>query len=289
MIEPVSAPRWVIDPEREGDGTLRGALSVFLIGARCPFSCVHCDLGESMLDGSTPAGAIPRQIELALAAVSEPVSTIKLYNAANFFDRRAVPEADLPAIAALLDDFDRVVVECHPRLLDARIERFASRLRGSLEVAMGLETVNPQALPRLRKAMTLADYERAAQSLRASDCSHRAFVLIGTPFALPEQAVQWAIESTRYAAQRGARLISLIPLRTRGIASVRAPTLAEVEQAMAGALRVADSAVVQIDPWDLDALADCERCFAARRERLIETNLSGVLPPPIQCDCGQPA
>lgn len=287
MTEPISAPRWVIDPEREGDGTLRSALSVFVVGARCPFACVHCDLGEHMLDGPTPVGSIPRQIELALAEAAAPATTIKLYNAANFFDRRAVPEVDLPTVAGLLDDFDRVVVECHPRMVDARVKRFASRLRGSLEVAMGLETVNPQALPRLHKAMTLADYERAAQSLRASGCSHRAFVMIGTPITPPEQAVHWAIESTRYAAQQGARLISLIPLRPNGPESVRAPTLAEVEEAMAGALRVAGSAVVQIDPWDLDALADCERCFAARRDRLVEANRSGVLPPPVPCSCGQ--
>ena len=62
-----------------------------------------------------------------------------------------MPAADDAAIAALVAPFRRVVVECHPRRVGARALAFARRLPGRLEVAMGLETVHPEALVRLRK------------------------------------------------------------------------------------------------------------------------------------------
>ena len=39
----------------------------------------------------------------------------------------------------LVSPFERVVVECHPRLIDDRCEEFDAKLDGQLEVAMGLE------------------------------------------------------------------------------------------------------------------------------------------------------
>src|SRR6185295_5330636 len=147
-------------------------LTVFLAGAECPFSCVFCDLWRHTIDGPTRRGALPAQIEKALAAAG-PIpdgAQVKLYNASNFFEPRAVPPEDDEAIAALLAPFAQVVVECHPRLVGARAERFAARLAESqsptrasrrLQVAMGLETVHPHALPRLGKAMTLDGFAGA--------------------------------------------------------------------------------------------------------------------------------
>ena len=83
------------------------------------------------------------------------MTQIKLYNAGSFFDPRAVPEADYDAVAAELDGLSRVIVESHPALVGPRVDRFLEALRRrseaeavQLEVAMGLETVHPEALER---------------------------------------------------------------------------------------------------------------------------------------------
>ena len=88
-----------MEEERSLNGVER-AVTVFLAGAECPFTCSFCDLWRWTLDGPTPPGALPTQLERALESLVSPVPhRLKLYNASNFFDRRAVPVEDLPRIA----------------------------------------------------------------------------------------------------------------------------------------------------------------------------------------------
>ena len=129
------------EAERRLDGSCAVLLHVLLAGAGCPFTCVFCDLWRRTLDGPTPHGALPRQLAIALRETGPVPATcgIKLYNASNFLDPRAVPAGDDEAIAALLQPFDRVTVECHPGLVGRRCLEFADRIPGRLEVAMGLD------------------------------------------------------------------------------------------------------------------------------------------------------
>jgi len=305
------------------------ALAIFLAGAECPFRCVFCDLWRETLDGPTPPGAIAEQVRRGLGALDPPEgpealadTVVKLYNASNFFEPRAVPEPDLDAVAELLAPARRVVVECHPRLiLDGRAgrggdlcRRFVEALSGSatgsgtrsgsdpsggatLEVAMGLETVHPQAFPRLNKGMALEDFGRAAERLREMGVLVRAFVLVGAPFVPPEEAVAWAVRSVEHALVAGASTVALIPVRGGHGAlaelAVRGrftpPRLDQLEEALERSLAVADrragdgpSAVVTADLWDLERFASCGTCLPARRNRLERANLTGVL------DTGEP-
>src|SRR5260370_7702257 len=68
---------------------------------------------------------------------------IKLYNSGSFFDRRAIPPADYPAIAQRVRRFERVIVECHPALIGESCVRFPDLLPGRLQVPIGLQTPPP--------------------------------------------------------------------------------------------------------------------------------------------------
>jgi uncharacterized Fe-S cluster-containing MiaB family protein len=104
-----------------------------------------CDLWRHTLEEAVPVGAIPEQLEMALAAdqVEHPrrAQWLKLYNAGSFFDPQAIPVADWPKLALKTQSFERLVVECHPKLIrEDRILPF-QRLLGSgtrLEFALGL-------------------------------------------------------------------------------------------------------------------------------------------------------
>ena len=93
-----------------------------------------------------------RRARRALRARRAGHRQIKLYNAGSFFDPRAVPEADYDDIAAALAGLSRVIVESHPALVGARVDRFLAALdapsratpSAALEVAMGLETAHPE-------------------------------------------------------------------------------------------------------------------------------------------------
>ncbi len=280
------------EAERRLDGSRPVVLHVLLAGAECPFTCIYCDLWRRTLDGPTPPGAIARQLEIALRETGTLPATcgVKLYNASNFFDPRAVPPGDDASIADLLQPFDRVIVECHPRLVGRRCLEFADRIPDRLEVAMGLETADAAALARLNKGMTLEDFDSAAARLTSAGIGLRAFVLLPAPFVPVARAVESALDAVRHAVDRGARHVTLIPsrdgngamdeLREQGLWTP--PALDLIEEAMESCARVS-GAVVTVDLWDIDRCLTCRRCRPARIARLRRFNLTGSPGPPVRC------
>ncbi len=271
-------------------------MTVFLAGAECPFGCLHCDLARFTLAGPTPPGALPEQLRLALGEVAAelpparwPDARLKLYNASNFFEERAVPVVDEPALAALASGFGRVVVECHPRLVGRRCLAFAERLGGRLEVAMGLETVHPEAFRRLGKGMRLEDFAAAATMLLREGIPSRAFVLLGPPFVPAAEAVDWAVRSVGHAFALGVERAVIIPQRSaEGLLAelVRqgdlvVPALAQLEAALEACL--GGAGVAEADLWDAERLAACVHCRQARLARLGQMNRTGSAPPRLAC------
>ncbi len=302
-IRSLRPPKPAVDPwrpidqmleiERQPVGTPAQVLTVFLAGSECPFTCVFCDLWRFTLDQPTPPGAIPAQIEHAIASVQGELTAtthIKLYNASNFFDPRAVPPQDDTEISKQLDRFAQVVVECHPRLVGQRCLDFADRIGGKLQVAMGLETIHPDAQPKLGKQATLDDFDAAATRLGRHGISWRAFVLVGAPFVPSHEAVYWAVRSVEYAFDRGAEHVTLIPVRGGNGEMERLaqqglfnrPTLAQLEEALERS-RDLGSGVVTVDTWDLEVLFDCLSCGPQRIRRLEHFNTSGTLTPRPVC------
>ena len=206
----------IVEDERAEDGAIARVATVFLTGRECPWRCVMCDLWRYTIEEDTPVGAIPAQIAAArqASASAEAVSVMKLYNAGSFFDPRAVPESDYDDIAAQLAGLERVIVESHPALIGARVDRFLDALarqcarggRGDaprsevpprLEVAMGLETAHPEALERLHKRVTLERFAQAAAELRRRDVALRVFLLISPPFIPADEQDAWLLRSDR--------------------------------------------------------------------------------------------
>ena len=280
--------------EEEPDGELRRVpvATLLLTNRECPFRCVFCDLWKDTLDETVPAGAIAAQIRGALARLPR-ADWIKLYNAGSFFDPRAIPPGEIPAVAALLEPFERVIVESHPRFVDERVLALRELLRGRLEVAIGLETADAAVLARLEKGMTLEDFERAAAFLRSEGIDVRAFVLVQPPYVLPEDAVGDALRSIAFAEECGAGVCSLLPTRG-GNGALEAlaeegrfapPSLATLEEALDRGLSRGGRMRIFADLWGLESLERCPRCSAARRERLGRMNLAQRIEPRVACAC----
>lgn len=296
-VEPLRAHGWLVEEERRPGGATERALTVFLAGAECPFTCSFCDLWKWTIDGPTPPGALPTQILGALRAAdlgSPPPVRLKLYNASNFFDRRAVPVSDLPAIARLAAPFAGVTVESHARTVGAATLEFARMLSGRLEVAVGLETIHPLAAAGMNKRLDVEVFDRAADFLLANGIDLRVFVLLGAPLIPSAEAVEWAVRTAEHALARGASVVSIIPVR-RGngeldrlaaLGHFTAPTLGELEEALVRCVALGPG-VVTTDLWDADALAACEACREARVERLRRVNASGLVEARVACtECG---
>ncbi|NUR56720.1 MAG: radical SAM protein [Acidobacteria bacterium] len=294
-----------VEDERQDDGTVARVAAVLLTGRDCAWRCTMCDLWQSTTSTDTPAGAIPSQIHDARRTLRndvEDVTIMKLYNAGSFFDPRAVPEADYPRVVEALAGLSRVIVESHPALVGARVDRLLALLKAdgmtsatTLEVAMGLETAHPSALERLNKRVTFAEFRAAAAALRERGVALRVFLLIGPPFVRPDEQDVWLVRSIDAAFSCGASAVSLIPTRSGNGAmdalvrtgGFSAPTIDDVERSFALALHhAAGRGRVFLDLWDLDRLSACTSDAAWRRGRLHEMNLRQVVLPPAPCAAG---
>jgi radical SAM enzyme (TIGR01210 family) len=284
-----------LEEERAGSGRSVNSATILLTNKECPWRCLMCDLWKNTTTQTIPPGAIPRQIDHALSELHCRPEQIKLYNSGSFFDPAAIPLADYPAIARMVAFAGRVVVESHPRLAGREALRFRDLLPGALEVAMGLETVHPQVLPRLNKKFVLAHFSEAAEFLRDNGIAMRAFVLVNPPFLNEVEALEWAVKSVEFAFSCGATVVSLIPTRPGNGAMERLmetgefspPSLSTLEKTLASALCVRGGGRVFADTWDLEQFSRCPVCFEKRRQRIHAMNLSQQILPPVAClDCG---
>jgi radical SAM enzyme (TIGR01210 family) len=289
--DPLKPQAFFVEPERTASGTVDDVATLFLTNRECPFRCLMCDLWKQTTDRRVPDGAIPAQIEYALARMPA-AAHVKLYNAGNFFDAQAIPLADHGRIARLLEPFQSVLVECHPLLVGERCLTFRDRLRPALQVAIGLETVHPQVLPRLNKRMTLADFERACRFLVANDVAVRAFILLRPPFLNEPEGIEWAMRSLDFAFDVGVECCSIIPTRGGNGAMERLaergefspPRLESLEAVLEYGLSLRRGRVFA-DLWDVERFYPCADCGPARAARLLAMNRTQTVPPPVFCDC----
>ena len=291
VVDPSVAHGSVLEEERRPDGTVERALTVFLAGSECPFTCSFCDLWQFTLDGPTPPGALTRQLGTVLSAHSGPSpDRLKLYNASNFFDRRAVPPEDVEGMTTLAAPFAAVTVESHANTVGAVTLDFARRLRGRLEVAVGLETIEPVAAALLNKHLDLARFDTAARLLTEHGIALRVFVLLGAPHVRASEAVAWTVRTVEYAVARGAAVVSIIPVRggngemerLAAMGAFVAPTFSQLEESLDRCLQFTGT-VVTADLWDAARLPACTQCRAARIERLQRLNVTGRAEPRISC------
>src|SRR6266508_7033680 len=134
-LDPFKPHAFLVEEERAESGEIVSVATIFLTNRECPWRCLMCDLWKNTLTETVPIGAIPAQIDFALAqckagvppaaerraipdgiAVPDPFASlqshrarrdacptlrqIKLYNSGSFFDPRAIPPEDYVAIAA---------------------------------------------------------------------------------------------------------------------------------------------------------------------------------------------
>lgn len=262
------------------DGGTASATTIFLTTSECPIGCHMCDLWQNTLTSATPRGAIARQIDWALERTSRS-NWVKLYNSGNFFDARSVPVADYDAIALRCQPFSRVIVENHPAIGRGRVRRFRDRVSGRLEIAVGLETVQPRWLGRLGKRMNRDDFDRYARWLCDEQIDLRVFLIVGVPGIDAAEAIRWARLSVRHAIACRARHVSLIPARSGHGWNGRAASLPkigleELAEVQSRAIEdAAGQAVVTVDLWDVERATErTDANHALRLDQLRRINQS---------------
>jgi hypothetical protein len=282
----------LVEGECGHDGLLEDIATIFVTNAECPYHCLVCDLWKYTTPRGEPPTPVAKQVETALADLPR-TDHVKIYNAGSFFDNGAITASERAQIAALLKDRRTLIVECHPNLVDSRCVEFASSIAPTqLQVAMGLETIDPDLLPLLGKGMSLDDFDHSTQLLTDHGILVRAFILLGPPGHHGEQAVYWAKRSIDHAFAVGVECCVVIPVRPgNGIVdqlenegSFSRPTLAELESVIEYGLQIGKGRVFA-DLWDIEDFFDCTQCSASRAAALRNSNFNQQSVTPTPCDC----
>jgi sugar phosphate isomerase/epimerase len=157
---------------------------------------------------------------------------------------------------------------------------------------MGLETVDPEVLPRIKPSMSLGDFDDAARFLKDNGIDVRAFVLLGPPGHIGPERTEWAKRSIDHAFSLGVECCVVIPVRPgNGMVDALAAqglyertSLAEIEAVVGYGIRLGRGRVFA-DLWDVEQFATCEHCSPARRAALERMNLTQRLSAPLDCMC----
>lgn len=291
IVNPLRPYDWLVEKERTASGKIEDTAIIFLTNRECPFHCLMCDLWKNTTDKPVPAGAIPNQIEWALTQMPK-VKHLKLYNSGSFFDEAAIPEADYKRIASLLDNFDTVVVESHPKLINEKCLRFRDMLKPELEIAMGLEIAHPEILKMLNKQMTLEDFNDATTFLNKNKIRTRAFVLLRPPFLSESEGVYWAKRSIDFAFDLGVECCTIIPVRSGNGAIEKLmengdfslPNINSLEVVLEYGIGLSTGRVFA-DVWDLGLFSNCKKCIDQRINRLTNMNLNQRIDDQVICTC----
>ena len=284
---------WLVEKERGLSGKAEDTAIIFLTNKECPFKCLMCDLWKNTTDQSVEIGAIPKQIAWALAQMPK-AKHIKLYNSGSFFDEKAIRVADYEAIALLLENFETVIVESHPKFITGKCLRFRDMLKPELEVAVGLETANPEVLEKLNKQMTTEDFCGAISFLSGHKIRSRAFILLRPPYLSEDEGVYWAKKSIDFAFECGVGSCTVIPVRGgNGVMELlhnqgkfEVPKIQSLETVLEYGIQL-QSGRVFVDLWDLSIFSNCDLCFEARTKRLDFMNLTQKIGKRVTCACDQ--
>ena len=290
-VDPQKAYGWLVEKERTISGLIEDTGIIFLTNRECPFHCLMCDLWKNTTEKSFPSGAIPAQIEQALTQMPH-VKHLKLYNSGSFFDTRAIPEKDYKKIASILKNFETVIIESHPKLINKKCLEFRDMLKPELQIALGLETVNKEILSRLNKLMTRDDFSNSVSFLTKHEINTRAFILLKPPFLSESEGIFWAERSIDFAFGSGVECCTIIPVRAGNGAmdflmnkgDFSLPDIHSLENVLEYGIGLKGGRVFA-DTWDLGLFSGCNKCLDKRTDRLIKMNLSQEIAAVVECEC----
>jgi Predicted Fe-S oxidoreductase len=290
-VDPQKPYGLLVEKERSISGKIEDTGIIFLTNRECPFHCLMCDLWRNTTDEPVAIGSIPKQIAWALDQIPG-VKQLKLYNSGSFFDRRAIPVEDYKEIASLLSNFETVIVESHPSLINEKCLTFRDMLKPDLQVALGLETVHPQILRTLNKQMTIEDFRDSVSFLTKHGIRSRAFILLRPPLLSESEGIYWAERSMDFAFNTGVECCTIIPVRAgngamdflMGKGDFNLPDIHSLEMVLEYGIGL-NKGRVFADVWDLGLFSNCNNCIKKRTDRLIEMNMSQEIATPIKCEC----
>jgi radical SAM enzyme (TIGR01210 family) len=198
------------------DGKRVSAASMTLFPTGCQYAavggCTMC--GE--WSGSNLGTLVSPEFHIAqFAAASadlvsrKDINWLRIYQEGSFLNEDEIaPEAReiILRLASHLRGIQRITIESRPEYLTADLTRLVREYTSSIELEIGIGLEAKDDFVRnvcIGKGTTLISYEKAVRVAHASNIIALAYVLIKPPFLSEQEAIDEAVETTKFAFETG--------------------------------------------------------------------------------------
>ena len=166
--------------------------------------CSMCGYARDTLGRSATLDELGRQLASALQRYrGEPY--VKIYTSGSFLDDREVdPVSRVGILAAFAGRARRFLFETLPEFATPEtLDPLRRAFPGQIEVALGLESTQPEVLLRyVNKNSPPSDYLAAADRIRALGFRAKGYLLLKPPYLTEREAIEDVVTSVRIAAPR---------------------------------------------------------------------------------------
>ncbi len=231
-----------------------------------------------------------------------------LYNSGSFLHPDEVPREVRTAILRMVaeeDDIESLIIECRPEYITEEDLDEIQSIMGSkpVEIGIGLESLRPEIRHGiLNKGMENKHYEELGTLLkRYENIFMLAYVLVKPPFTSEGFAIKDAIETTEYAFNIGANIVSLEPVSIQDFTPVdllarakeyRVPWIWSVIEIVKETFRPNNDQLIRMGGFEFyprpkEFVRNCDRCnkvFCDAIDRYNSTNSLEVFSQ-IDCSC----
>jgi radical SAM enzyme (TIGR01210 family) len=163
--------------------------------------CSMCGYAKDTLGRSATAEELARQFaEIEAGYRGQPY--VKIYTSGSFLDDREVgPESRRELLRRLAGRARRVLFESLPEFVQPEtLGPLRAVFPGEIEVALGLESTQPEVLARyVNKGAPPSEYLAAADRVRAAGAHPKGYLLLKPPYLTEEEAIEDTVRSIEIA------------------------------------------------------------------------------------------
>lgn len=193
--------------EAEAIGTERVNAFVLILRTRgCYWAdvkgCSMCGYAKDTLGRSATPEELAVQLDSAVRAYRDQ-PYVKVYTSGSFLDDREVdPDSRKKIVGAFTGRARRFLFETLPEFAVAeRIDPLRAAFAGELEVALGLESTQPEILQRfINKGSPPSEYLAAGDRVRSLGARAKAYLLLKPPYLTERESIEDVVTSVQVAA-----------------------------------------------------------------------------------------
>jgi hypothetical protein len=161
-------------------------------------------------------GITTKDLRVQLASVKGKYSgepMVKIYTSGSFLDEREIPAEIRQEILEEFPQAKKIIFETRPEFVTDEVLETLPKER--LLVALGLESADDGVLRRsIRKGFTVADYAKAAETLKRHTIPVRTYLLLKPPFMTEASAIRDTTASITFA-RKYSESISINPVNVQ--------------------------------------------------------------------------